>query len=259
MTSHNLTSFIASLQAYRSTIDSFNPWADFDQVYDNAETSPIIRSAHLKEYLFHRIDRAKYILVAEAVGFQGAKFSGIPLSSERILMGYHKEIEPTNILPNTMFQRTSKIQAAPSKQVQQKGYAEPTATIAWKLLQQLPVSPYDIIFWNIFPFHPFKPSAGQLTNRTPRVDELTLGLEYLNQLIALCPQEVKIIAIGAKSANTIGNGCARVAHPANGGATRFRSELPKYVSASVLRDNILLTGLLIQDTTGCLNATGLIP
>lgn len=232
-TKHKVHRFLSSLQAYSSAMDTFNPWSDYDPIYDGTTDAPQMRSSQLKAYLACRIKQAKYMLVAEAVGYQGGKFSGAPMTSERILLGNQPEIPPGIVLPNFTPKRTSCPKSAPSKTVQEQGYAEPTATIVWGLLQTLPLSPWEVILWNIFPFHPFKPEQGRLTNRTPRGAELDNGLEFLRQLVALCPPDVQIIAIGEKSAGTLGSACRRkVRHPANGGANQFREQLPPLLISS---------------------------
>jgi hypothetical protein len=201
-----------------------------DPVYDAGVEAPGIRLAHLKEYLECRIQRAKYLLVAEAVGYQGAKFSGVPLTSERILLGHHRDIKVTDILPTLQARRTSNSVSACSRVVREKGFAEPTATIVWGLIRELEMRPMEVVLWNIFPFHPFKAHEGVLTNRPPGVDELALGKQYLDQLLDLCPPEVKLIAIGEKAATTLSRYYAKVRHPANGGARLFREQMSKLVS-----------------------------
>jgi hypothetical protein len=67
-----------------------------------------------------------------------------------------------------------------------------TATIVWKTIMESGVSPNDIILWNIFPFHPFNPAKGMMSNRTPRSDELSMGVLYLNELIKLLPKATLI-------------------------------------------------------------------
>lgn len=231
MATIKLDKLLADLQEYQSGIDTFNPWSDYDPIYDRDEHSPTIRSQQLKAYLIHRIHQAKYILVAEAVGYQGGKFSGVPMTSERILLGNQSAISPELIVPGFQFSRTSSPETAPAQTIAQHGYVEPTATIVWGLLQDLPISPNEIILWNIFPFHPFRVEEGALTNRTPRMEELAIGLDFFNQLVGICPPQVKIIAIGEKSAQTLTLAHNKVRHPANGGATQFREELPPLLLA----------------------------
>lgn len=226
----DLKDFLRSITEYESTSDAFNPWATFDPVFDFGEEAPHVRLAQLREYLECRVDQAKYLLVAEAVGYQGGKFSGIPMTSERMLLGHHRDIEVSDILPTLKARRTSNRITAPSKTVEQYGFAEPTATIVWGLIRDLKLPPSEVILWNIFPFHPFQASKGALSNRPPRRNELMVGKKYLGMLRAFCPREVKVIGIGEKAAATLGEGCLKVRHPANGGATMFREQMSKLVS-----------------------------
>ncbi|NLK08474.1 MAG: uracil-DNA glycosylase [Firmicutes bacterium] len=224
----HLPDFLKHLQEYKAAPDVFNPWKNHDKIYDVGINAPAIRQRQLWDYLACRISRAKYILCAEAVGYQGAKFSGVPLTSERILLGRSIEVAVSDILPTAKPVRTSNPEAASAKTVQQYGYAEPTATIAWGLLKELPLSPFEVIFWNIFPFHPFHKDKGRLSNRTPRTEETGQGRKYLEHLVSLCPPGVKVIAIGEKAAEAIGD-CPKVRHPANGGAGMFREQLPRII------------------------------
>lgn len=226
----DLKDFLRRLTEYDGTSDTFNPWASYDPVYDFGEEAPNIRLAHLGEYLGCRIAKAKYLFVAEAVGYQGGKFSGIPMTSERIILGHHSGIDVKDVMPTLKAKRTSNGRVAPSKTVEQYGFAEPTATIVWGLIRELKLPPSEVILWNIFPFHPFQEMKGALSNRPPRQDELTLGKRYLDALRALCPDEVQIIGIGEKAAATLGEGCLKVRHPANGGARKFREQMSKLVS-----------------------------
>ncbi len=226
----NVTDFVKKLKNCGTDPDTFNPWADYDQLYDRTPKAPGIRQKRLTDYLSCRIEQARYILLAEAVGYQGAKFSGVPLTSERILLGKQKGICASNILPIGLKTRLSNPETAPSQAVQNLGYAEPTATIVWQLLQELSISTYEIILWNIFPIHPFNLVKGRLSNRTPRQEELVVGKTYLDLLINLCPASVKLIAIGEKAAATIGKQYPKVRHPANGGARKFRNELPQLIA-----------------------------
>ncbi len=226
----NLKDFLRTITEYHATSDTFNPWASFDPIFDFGEEAPHIRLAQLGEYLRCRVDRAKYLLVAEAVGYQGGKFSGVPMTSERMLLGHHSDINVLDILPVLKARRTSNKLTAPSKTVEEHGFAEPTATIVWGLISELDLRPSEVVLWNIFPFHPFQETKGALSNRPPRRDELALGKQYLDRLLALCPREVQVIGVGEKAAQALGEGCLKVRHPANGGARMFREQMSKLVS-----------------------------
>lgn len=198
-------------------------------VYDIGSKAPQIRCAQLENYLRLRVPRAKYILVAEALGFQGGHFTGIAMTSERILLGNHKN---SRLIPSIVIsdkaQRTSNCNYIGIKEAQSKlGYSEPTATIVWESITNSKRGSSEIILWNIFPFHPYKDDV--LTNRTPLDTELVEGIKYLNLLWKLV-KDVKIITIGAKSHKILtefGIIHQSVPHPANGGANKYREQIAK--------------------------------
>ena len=84
-----INTFLDKLQSYHSE-QVFNPWRDFDTSCDIGPQAPVIRSANLRRYLELRAD-AHYLFIAEALGYQGGHFSGIAITSERILLGHHPD------------------------------------------------------------------------------------------------------------------------------------------------------------------------
>lgn len=223
--------FIKELRDYTSShsLNVYNPWRDFDGVYDIGQKAPQIRCDQLENYFRLRVPHAKYILVAEALGFQGGHFTGIAMTSERILLGHHKN---NKLIPSIVIscstQRTSNCKHVGIKAAQSRfGYNEPTATIVWESIIDSQRDSADIILWNIFPFHPYKEDI--LTNRTPSDIELVEGIRYLNMLRGLV-KDAKIITIGAKSHKTLSDfGIMHepVPHPANGGANDYRDQIAK--------------------------------
>jgi hypothetical protein len=222
--------FIQELQAYESGENVFNPWRDYDESLDISPEAPSIRSKQIEHFLYARVPGAKYLLVAEAVGYQGGRFTGVAMTSERILLGNHEHIKPVAILQNIQGSRTSNPDNANLKNMQKRfGFTEPTATIVWGEVLTSNVSPYEVITWNIFPFHPFHHNKGVLTNRTPTSAELAVGAYYTELLLKLCPN-ITVIAIGGHSAKTLssfGINNLHVPHPANGGASNFRAAIRK--------------------------------
>lgn len=222
----NIRAFIDELMEFKSTKDVFNPWRDYHEEYDIGSGAPEIRRAHLESFLRLRSGKASYILVAEAVGYQGGRFSGISLVSERILTGHNEGIKSSMLVSSLTPRRTSNPNCIYMKHGTQKihGFSEPTATIVWNTVLGSGIDPLQIATWNTFPFHPFKEKGGLFTNRTPREEEIEKGIGYLRKFISLFPN-ARVIAVGRIAEKTL-NKCEidniHVPHPANGGANDFR-------------------------------------
>ncbi|SDZ81964.1 Uracil DNA glycosylase superfamily [Desulfuromusa kysingii] len=220
-------SFVASLSHYQSSM-VFNPWKDVDPEHDQSVQGPQIRRRQLCHYLQERIGIADTLLCAEAIGYQGGHFSGIPMTSERLLLGglEHKNLFPEMVFRDLSPQRTSRTDIK-SHAVQQLGFTEPTATIVWGFLADHQVDTRRMILWNAFPWHPYHPAKGLLSNRTPDDAELMVGHQFLLQLLKL-GQFKQVVAIGEKSTlqlQQLGIAAVKVRHPANGGAGKFRAQM----------------------------------
>jgi len=215
-----LQEFIELLKKLPKRKDVFNPWWEIDFENDISYDGPNIRRKQLYHYLVERVNLAKYLLVGEAIGYQGGHFSGIPMTSERILLGGQKKrgILPEHVFSGIKPNRTSKVNLKPL------GFSEPTGTIVWGHIIQSNLNPRDFILWNAFPWHPFKFEIGMLSNRTPNAKELQGGAHILSRLIQITKVK-NIIAIGKKSfdmLNQLGIETINIRHPANGGATIFK-------------------------------------
>ncbi len=219
-----LKKFILSLKSSPARNDVFNPWWQRDIKNDLNAQAPLIRRRQLTCYLQERVGRAKYLLLAEAVGYQGGHFSGIPMTSERILLGGQKKkgILPEHVFSTAKPQRTSRVDLKPD------GYSEPTATMVWGEIINSGRDPREFILWNAYPWHPYKLEKGLLSNRTPDQEEMTKGIDILKLLMKTCKVK-NIIAIGAKSdcqLRELGIKAVKIRHPANGGAPEFRRKFP---------------------------------
>src|SRR5262249_35351840 len=171
----------------------FNPWWEVDEQNDIARIAPLIRRQQLGAYLQQRLGRAKIAVIGEALGYRGGHFSGIPMTSERMLLGEQPDIvaalferrrrcyrasvggsrAPLQILPRIKPRRTSKPSVCPD------GFSEPTATIVWGALLRIGVLPDEFVLWNAFPWHSFDPHRGLLSNRTPNKSEQAAGFSVL--------------------------------------------------------------------------------
>lgn len=205
----------------------FNPWYQPDPEHDATRNAPDIRRAQLRAYLEER-RQARIILLAEALGYQGGHFTGIPMTSERLLLGH---LRSKGLGPEMVFagpaRRTSRESLKPD------GFTEPTCTIVWSSLREAGLDPRAVILWNAFPWHPYKPERGMLSNRTPTDAELALGRPVLDALRAYVPS-ARLLAVGQKSGALLagmGMAAQTLRHPANGGATLFRTQFMQTLRA----------------------------
>lgn len=227
-TRERLESFVQSLSPTRGG-EVFNPWQEYDRELDLDPESPRIRRRHLRHYLRARLHRARVLLIGEALGYQGGRFSGVPMVSERILLGGMRAhgMLPEHVLPDLTPRRTSKPDLRP------QGFAEPTATIVWKAILASQLDPLAFACWNVFPWHPFQPSKGRLSNRKPRRKELDAGASVLQGFLGLFP-DADVVAVGRvaeRAAERLGIPAQAVRHPAQGGANTFRRQMEAFLKA----------------------------
>jgi hypothetical protein len=225
MRDHSLSRFLSLLTESPPLEGVFNPWSDVDEENDVESHSPEIRLRHLRHYLRSRLDTARYLIIGEAVGYQGGHFSGIPMTSERILLGFQRErgIHPEHVLPGLKPDRTSRAEKMPL------GYTEPTATIVWETIMKSQFKPTRFVLWNAFPWHPFDPAKGLLSNRRPKAREMEDVLEILKQFIYLFPHR-RLIAMGRVAEERLDKlevSSHPVRHPAQGGASAFKAQLSR--------------------------------
>lgn len=216
--------FILELKDYKHTGNKmiFNPWADCDPKYD-LKNAPDIRCNNLREYLISR-KGAKFVLIAEAPGYQGCHFSGIPMTSERLF---------TKKYGLGAMQRSSDKKKLKEKRkaitIQKKGFTEPTATMIWEFILGIKeLSPTDFVLWNAFPFHPYEEKQ-LLSNRKPSADELRNTHYILKNFLELF-ENAKKIPIGNVAAKIL-NRENTIRHPANGGKRKFEKQMQHVLSS----------------------------
>jgi hypothetical protein len=181
----------------------FNPYRQTHPRHDLAE-APKIRQANLRRFLetFAEVDT---ILLAEAAGYQGCRFSGVPMTSEDHLVGP----EPVHWALDRGYRRSS---------TRDRLWREPSATILWEALGKR----MDCLIWNTFPWHPMG-KRGPLSNRTPRVPEVEAGLPVLEAIRERYPG-AELVAIGRIAERTLLSQRIEthyVRHPAHGGKNDF--------------------------------------
>ena len=201
----------------------FNPWRQVDEKNDIGPQAPRIRREQLRAYLCDRLGKARLAIIGEALGYRGGHFSGIPMTSERLLLGRKAGIAPERILLGITPQRTSKRQKC------LEGFSEPTATIVWSTLLRLELSPEEFVLWNAFPWHSFNPHRGMLSNRTPTSSEQSAGIPVLKAFLDLfpCREVVALGRIAAEQLEALNVEAHYVRHPASGGAKLFRQQIAK--------------------------------
>jgi len=173
-----------------------NPYRSDHQVVTlDQPDAAVARRTNLYEYLQSRT-RPRLMLVGEAPGYRGCRFSGIAFTSERSLpIGRWSSLHPS-------------------------GWREASATIVHGALADTRLEEQTVL-WNAVPHHPAGPHS--LSNRTPTRQELVVGLEWLERLVAILQPQL-IVAIG-RSAKSLLPEAVMLRHPANGGASLFRQGL----------------------------------
>lgn len=197
-----LEKFVESLARTKVTPNVYNQYS-----YEYEEST--IRRENLLIYLKKMIEvKPKIMLVGEAPGYRGCKMTGVPFSSEHMLM---ESIEGLNI-----FGKENGYKLIEEKDKLPK---EATATMIWSTLMEEGIMSLS---WNAFPFHPHK--KGNLnSNRMPLKKELLIGKTSLLQMIEMFEIE-NIVAVGNKAEESLKSleiNCTKVRHPAQGGKNKF--------------------------------------
>src|SRR6266496_1618507 len=208
----------------------FNPWWQVDKQNDIGPNAPRVRRKQLRGYLRKRLGKTQLVVIGEALGYRGGHFTGIPMTSERLLLGRSKRfhIKPRDFFSAVKPRRTSKPEKCPD------GFSEPTATIVWSTLLRLGLKPGQFVLWNAFPWHSFDSRRGMLSNRMPNKSERAAGLPVLKPFLELfsCDQVVALGKIAAAQLEELDVNAHCVRHPASGGAKLFRQQIAEIVNKS---------------------------
>lgn len=187
-----------------------NPYCDEDPALDQPGAARQ-RRRNLEAYL-ERVGKPRLVLLGEALGFRGGRFSGIAFTSERQLAGPWERRLPWASDPP--FRPTSRNPAL---------WLEPSGSAVWDALDG---EAQGTLLWNTFPWHP-PGAAGPLSNRTPERSLFLSNLHVLERLL----EEIdgaRIVAVGRTAQAALaaaGVEAPAVRHPAHGGASLFREQL----------------------------------
>jgi uracil-DNA glycosylase len=184
-----------------------------------------VRRQNLSLYLNQMAEfKPELLLVGEAAGYRGCRRTGVPFTSEPLLLN---GVEPAafitvhseGIAAGLFGQHKGYRQAPDSSQTR----GEATATMVWRELAWHWPPP---LLWNAFPFHPYLPAYPD-SNRAPRSSELALGLPFLLDLAALF-DITRIVAVGQAAARVLeraGIDGPTLRHPSHGGKRDFAEGL----------------------------------
>ena len=181
----------------------FNPWRDHC-LHDAPGNGP---EAKLQRLAQHLDCDPICICVGEAPGYQGARYSGVAFTSERLL--------GEGLIPRV---------PSPMRRLSTRPlpFSEPSATIVWNALFELGIADRTLL-WNALQLHPYKPD-NVWSNRTPTGDEIAMGEPAMRLLVKAFPS-AQIVAVGKKAEGLLTQMgiplAATVRHPANGGAKAF--------------------------------------
>lgn len=198
--------FIEQLATAQTADDAFNPYA-------GRSTAAHHCRRNLGRYLSRVSEQgAAVLLVGEAPGYRGCRLTGIPFTSEQILAD-HPHFGPAN-----GFHRRAAV--TPQR--------EATATVVWRLLDELQLLP---VLWNVYPFHPHR-SGAPAGNRPPRATEITQGEPFVRALLQAIPVAL-VVAVGRTAAGALARWnipATAIRHPAHGGGPQFGRELAEAVA-----------------------------
>jgi uracil-DNA glycosylase len=197
-----IQNFVEALATIPSSGNFFNQYS-----YEVDENS--LRRTNLVLY-FQQMAKLKprILLVGEAPGYRGCRLTGVPFTSEFIVLNGIEKLGLFGVARG--YQKTSE---------SAKLAKEASASIVWETLLATPSIP---LIWNAFGFHPFQ-GTNQQSNRKPTASELTIGRDFLQQLLQIFAIKT-VVAVGntaQATLNVMQISSLKVRHPAYGGKLEF--------------------------------------
>lgn len=208
----NFSSFWRELEAiligFPSTSTVFNQYRDCNHEIDLLAAASI-RIKNLKEYMEKAMSTASVLVVGEAAGPWGCRFSGIPFTGEKQLLD--------KFFPYSGGQ-SSKVPPGRPTRVEPP-YISKSAEMFWEIM--LPRHT-EFLVWDAFPLHSHK-GDDVLTIRNPTTSEVAHFRKAL-VLIKTYMKPREVIAVGRKADNELaamGEPRSYVRHPSRGGKGEF--------------------------------------
>lgn len=210
----NLSSFWKELEpmltGFSSTSTVFNQYRDCNPEIDMPAAASI-RIKNLKEYMDKAMSTACVLIVGEAAGPWGCRFSGIPFTGERQLLD--------KVFPISGIQ-SSRVPPGRATRVEPP-YISKSAEMFWELM--LPRHT-EFLVWDAFPLHSHKRNE-ILSVRNPTTSEVAQFRKALT-LIKTYMKPREVVAVGRKADNELaamGESGRYVRHPSRGGKDEFCS------------------------------------
>lgn len=185
----------------------FNQYASNDPALDRADGAAR-RCENLRAYLLHFLENPpEIVVIGEAAGYRGNRFTGIPFTSE-----FHCQTHP--------FLKAIGLKSSSAKDTP---WREPSASIVWETFDAMPTQP---MLWSTVTYHPHKPGQ-PLTNRAPLTGEIAQGAVFFKQFRALFPK-ARLAATGRIAQamlDALGEKFTPIRHPSHGGKNEFQKGL----------------------------------
>ncbi|GAB4473182.1 MAG: uracil-DNA glycosylase [Anaerolineae bacterium] len=198
----HLNEIVACLADLPGSDRLFNPYSS------QADERAAIRRANLLRYLGDMAARQpRSLFLFEAPGYRGCALTGIPVTSERIMLA---GIPEWNLFGKGYYPTSGHPQ----------GVAEMTATILWGALREHLEAPP--LIWNTVPLHPHRPGEPR-SNRPPRRPEVEMGLPVIEMILQAFHVE-RVFAVGrvaGRALGDLGRAFIPLRHPSQGGKAEF--------------------------------------
>lgn len=151
---------------------------------------------------------AHYLILGEAPGPHGCRFSGVPFTTEAQLLVGHLKFSG---------QQSSN---------RKEPYYAPASKIFWNIMLPYALQGKPFFIWNCVPLHPHKKDE-PLSVRNPTSTEIRRYSSGLSKLVEVI-QPIQVIAVGRKAQEAlfkINVQAIYARHPSMGGASKFKNKM----------------------------------